>query len=114
MGTPSVAASTSPTFANVASRSPPTLKPLAGVGALAIEERVTEVVPVPGGTMAPSMRGRSRSGGTSSGRDASGCSKKLSLRNKWQPDSMATARHGAAGKHGSTAGRDKGGHEGES
>src|SRR5690606_26240108 len=93
---PSVAASTSPTRANSSSRSPGTTKLVllaaAAAGApVPASERVTD--PAGGNAIAPSALGRSRSGGTSSGRDSGLCAyRSLVLLNHLQPVVPRTAK----------------------
>src|SRR5690606_6867337 len=100
MVTPSVAASTSPIRLKTASRSPCTLKPVllswaAGRGAVA--ERVTDRGASAGSAIAPEVSGRSRSGGTSSGRFSGLCAyRSLPLRNQLQPAVPSTATASAA------------------
>src|SRR5688572_23701232 len=81
---PSTVASASPTLANTSSREPATVKPSVGAAGGVEPEAVTGA---PGTFTAASVRGRSRSGGTSSGRVSSLCAYSLlGLRNQLQPE----------------------------
>src|SRR5690606_10070927 len=86
---PSVAASRASIRSNTWSRSVATVKPFPAVcdaAGAAMLERVTLVVPDCGTAMAELVSGRSRSGGTSSGRSCGACAySALSLRNQLQP-----------------------------